>query len=190
MNKNLVKVLKENGVAVMPTDTLYGIVGKAESEEVVNRIYELRKRAPSKPCIVLISNIKDLEKFSIILSEKQKEALEKYWPLDSANDFQPEPVSVVLDCFDEKFSYLHRGTNSLAFRLPMQIGLQNLLKETGPLVAPSANLEGLPPALNIAEAKKYFGNFVDLYIDGGEIKGKASKVIRLKNDGSIDVLRD
>jgi len=203
-NKNLVKVLNDGGVVVMPTDTLYGIVGKAESEETVNRIYDLRKRAPNKPCIILIADIGELKKFSIIISEKQKEVLEKYWLKNT------EPLSVVLDCQNEEFEYLHRGTNSLAFRLPTQIGLQNLLKETGPLIAPSANLEGLPPALNITEAKKYFGpvrerpaegsasvtlgrpfsNGVDMYIDGGEIKGKASKVIRLKKDGSVEVLRD
>jgi L-threonylcarbamoyladenylate synthase len=183
-NKNLVKVLNNGGVVVMPTDTLYGIVGKIESEQVVNRIYEIRKRAPNKPCIILISSIKDLEKFSIILSEKQKEVLEKYWLKNT------EPLSIILDCLNDKFTYLHRGTNSLAFRLPAQKDLRNLLKETGPLIAPSANPEGLPPALNITEAKKYFGNSVDLYIDGGEIKGKASKVIRLKKDGSVEVLRD
>src|SRR5204863_149383 len=71
---------------------------------------------------------------------------------------------------EEKFEYLHRGTNTLALRLPKDESLQNLLKKTGPLIAPSANVEGLPPAKNITDAKKYFGDGVDLYIDGGEIE--------------------
>ena len=70
-NKNLIKVLQENGVVVMPTDTIYGIVGKAQSEETVNRIYSIRDRNPQKPCIILVGNIDELEKFSIVLSEKQ-----------------------------------------------------------------------------------------------------------------------
>jgi len=180
-SKNIIKVLKDNGIVVMPTDTLYGILGKALNASVVNRIYSTRKRNPEKPCIVLIGDISKLEKFSISLSEKQKITIKEYWP---------GPVSIVLDCEDEKLEYLHRGTKTLAFRLPAQIDLQELLKETGPLVAPSANLEGLPPSENISEAKKYFGDSVDLYVDGGAIKGRASKVIKLNKDGSVDILRN
>ena len=180
---NLVKTLKDGGVAVMPTDTLYGIVGRAENISAVERIYKIRKRSPEKPCIILIGNIRELEKFSIFLLREQKEILKQYWFSNS------KPVSVVLDCSNEKFSYLHRGTKTLAFRLPAEAGLQNLLKQTGPLVAPSANPEGLPPAQTIAEARTYFGDLVDLHIDGGGIKGEASKVIKLHKDGTVTVLR-
>lgn len=188
-DESLVKVLREGGVAVMPTDTLYGIVGRAQSLSAVNRIYKLRKRAPDKPCIILIGNIDELEKFSIALSEKQKSKIKEYWPFDLACDFQPEPVSIVLDCPDEALSYLHRGAKTLAFRLPSSQPLRDLLIKTGPLIAPSANLEARPPSETIAEAKKYFGDEVDLYVDGGTIKGKASKIIKLHKDGSVDVLR-
>ena len=182
-NENLIKALKSGDIAVMPTDTLYGIVGKAENGETVNRIYELRRRAPNKPCIMLIADVNELEKFSVSLSEKQKDAVKKYWTNSS------DPTSIVLECLDKKFEYLHRGTKTLAFRLPAQKELRDLILKTGPLVAPSANLEGLPPAKNITEAQKYFGDFVDIYIDGGEIGGKASKVIELRKDGSALILR-
>jgi len=179
-NKNLIKVLQENGVVVMPTDTICGIVGKAQSEETVNRIYSIRDRNPQKPCIILVGNIDELEKFSIVLSEKQKKTLQEYWP---------GPVSIILDCLDDKFEYLHRGTKTLSFRIPDSRMLRDLLLKVGPLVAPSANPENFSPAKNIEEAKKYFWNSVDLYIDGGELKGKASKIIRLKNNGSIAIIR-
>ncbi|MEK7128594.1 MAG: L-threonylcarbamoyladenylate synthase [Patescibacteria group bacterium] len=175
-NENLICLLKVGGVVIMPTDTLYGIVGRVDNFSTVERIYTARKRSPEKPCIILIGNTEDLKKFNIEIPEKE---------IFSAK----EPTSIILDCPEEKFTYLHRGTKTLAFRVPAQKDLQNLLKQTGPLVAPSANLEGLPPAQNIAEAKKYFGDAIDLYIDGGEIKSKASKVIRLHKNGSITMLR-
>jgi len=180
-DKNLIRMLLNNKIVVMPTDTIYGIVGNALNEKVVNRIYEIRKRAPEKPCIILISDIKDLEKFSVHLSFEQKNKIKEYWP---------GPVSIVLDCIDQKFFYLHRGTQTLAFRIPKQEGLRELLKETGPLIAPSANLEGLSPANNIHEAKNYFHELVDLYVDGGERFGDASKVIKLHKDGTIHILRE
>lgn len=180
-DKNLIKILESGGVAVIPTDTLYGIVGKALDASAVERIYKLRKRNPDKPCIILIGDANELEKFSINLSLAQKDILKTFWP---------GPVSVVLDCDNDSFAYLHRATKTLAFRIPLPRGLQDLLIATGPLIAPSANIEGLPPAQDIIEAKKYFGEGLDLYIDGGVIVGKASKVVRLHNDGSLSILRE
>lgn len=183
-NQNLIDTLKNGGVAVIPTDTIYGVVGQALNSNTVLHIYEIRKRNPDKPCVILIGDITELEKFSVSLSEEQKEKLKEYW----VNNFMP--ISIILDCAEDKFSYLHRGTKTLAFRLPVQKEFRELLFKTGPLVAPSANTEALPPSSNIDEAKKYFGNSVDLYADGGEIKGKASKIIKLNSDGTVNILRD
>jgi L-threonylcarbamoyladenylate synthase len=181
VDENLVQTLKDDGVAVMPTDTLYGIVGRAESKVVVNRIYSIRRRAGEKPCIILISDFMDLSKFGILLSEPQKEFLQK---LESV------PTSIILDCDNEAFAYLHRGTKTLAFRLPTNPNLRELLKKTGPLIAPSANPEGLPPSKDLNEAKNYFGDSVDVYVDGGTITGKASRIIRLHPDGAVSIIRE
>lgn len=187
-NKDAIRALKNDGVVVMPTDTIYGIVGKAENESVVNRIYSIRKRDPKKPCIILIGDIGELNKFSVSLNEEQKKELEKYW-LASSGVEGSVPTSIILDCPDEKFLYLHRGAKSLAFRLPAPEGLRDLLLKVGPLIAPSANLETFPPNDNVHDAKKYFGDSVDLYVDGGVLAGKASKIIKLHKDGTIAVIR-
>lgn len=179
-NQKLVEVLRSGGLVVMPTDTLYGVVGQALKISTVDRLYELRKKKSGKPCIILISSMDDLSSFAIDLSSAQKNEIEKYWP---------GPVSIILDCLNPDFQYLHRGTNSLAFRLPENKEIRELLKKTGPLIAPSANPEGLTPAKNIKEAKDYFGGLVDLYLDGGEVVGNPSKIIKLENDGNVFVIR-
>ena len=71
-NDDLVKILKNGGIAIMPTDTIYGIVGQAQNLSTVERIYNLKKRNQKKPCIILIGDIKELQKFSIVLTEEQK----------------------------------------------------------------------------------------------------------------------
>lgn len=177
----ITELLKNGKIGVMPTDTIYGIVGLALSRETVEEIYRLRKRAADKPLIILISNLNDLNHFNIRLTEKQKNFLNKNWP---------NPLSVILPCPPEKFKYLHRGTNSLAFRMPKDEKLLELLKQTGPLVAPSANPEGGEPAKTTDEAKKYFGDRVSFYIDGGKIESNPSTIIRLKRDGKKIVLRE
>lgn len=164
----------------MPTDTIYGIVGLALNPRTVQDIYLIRERQSSKPMIILISSQEDLKKFNILLSLQQKEYLQKIWP---------NPVSVILPCSDQAFSYLHRNKKSLAFRIPNDKNFLKILKETGPLVAPSANPEKQKPAETIEEAKKYFGDKMSFYLDGGKIQSKPSTVLQLYEDGSHIVLR-
>lgn len=180
METQTIDLLKKGKIGVIPTDTIYGIVGSALSPETVEKIYGLRKRASGKPFIILISSIHDLEKFDVVLTSKQKDFLGKFWP---------NPLSVVLPVTGGKFKYLHRGKNSLAFRMPKDRKLLNLLKQTGPLVAPSANFEGSKAAETMSQAKGYFGNKIAFYADGGKLKSQPSTVIQLYEDGTRIVLR-
>jgi L-threonylcarbamoyladenylate synthase len=84
--------------------------------------------------------------------------------------------------------YVHRG-KGLALRIPDNELLQEVLSKTGPIVAPSANREGEEPAATVEVAKEYFGDTVDFYVDGGELKGEASTVISLEN-GRLQVIRE
>lgn len=179
MLKQAIKLLKKGGVGVIPTDTIYGLLGSALKEDTVERIYKLRKRQKDKPMIILISSLSDLEYFNIKLSPKQRKLLKKIWP---------NPVSVVLSCPYKKFYYLHRGTKSIAFRIPSNISLINLLKITGPLVAPSANLAGQKNATTIDQAKKYFKDKIDFYINKGIKDSSPSTLIKLEGD-KIKILR-
>lgn len=179
MKTENIKILKEGGVGVIPTDTVYGLVGLALSEKAVKKVSDLKKRTDGKGFIVLISSVSDLEIFGIVLTDKMKEFFKKYWP---------GKVSVELVCPEAKFDYLKKAGQTIGFRLPDKKDLQDLLKETGPLVAPSANLEGEPPAKNIEEARGYLGDQVDFYEDGGELNSKPSTLVKI--DGAeIKVLR-
>ncbi len=176
----VMNILNSGGIGILSTDTLYGIVGKADLPETIERIYELKDRNVSKPFIILISKVTDLERFSIKLSLKDKNILEKYWP---------GKVSIIFKVKNEDFGYLTRGKGSLAFRLPDREDLLDLITKTGPLVAPSANPEGEEPAETIETAKEYFKDKVDFYLDGGRLSGEPSTLITL-DEGEINVLRE
>ena len=164
--KKEIEILRRGGVGVMPTDTIYGLVGSAFSKKAVERIYKIKKRNKSKPLIVLISSLSDLKKFGVNLTNVQSRTLNKFWP---------GKVSIIL--------------GDTAFRLPKSRSLIEILKKTGPLVAPSANPEGLKPAENIKQAQAYFGDSVDFYLSRGSLKGKSSSLIKINNDGEIIILR-
>jgi len=178
----------------MPTDTIYGLVGQAMSKETVLRIYKLRQRNPRKPMIILLGSLGDLNLFGVKITPLIRKILKRFWP---------GKVSIILPCPAKKFSYLHRGTKTLAFRLPAKKSLRNLIRFTGPLAAPSANLEGKPPATTISQARKYFGGKIaprqaqgnpersrriDFYVNAGTIKGLHSTLIRIKRN-KVAVLR-
>jgi L-threonylcarbamoyladenylate synthase len=164
LNK-IIKILKNGGVGVIPTDTLYGLIGSAFSKKAISRIYKIKNRNKNKKLIVLISSIKDLKKFKIKISKEEAKILKKFWP---------GKVSIIL--------------SNIAFRFPKKKSLLKILRKTGPLVAPSANPEGKKPAESIKEAKEYFGGEIDFYLSGGTLKSEPSTLIRIK-DGKIEILR-
>jgi L-threonylcarbamoyladenylate synthase len=168
----IIKILKNDGVGVIPTDTLYGLVGSAFSKKAIEKIYKIKNRDKNKKLIVLISSVKDLEKFGIKINKEEAKILEKFWP---------GKVSIII--------------KNIAFRLPKKKVLIDILKKTGPLVAPSANKEGEKPAENIKEAKEYFGpasmqggDSVDFYLAGGTLKSEPSTLLKIEK-GKIEILR-
>jgi L-threonylcarbamoyladenylate synthase len=171
--------LKQPGaIGVIPTDTVYGVVARAADKAAVARLYELKKR-DDKPGTLIAATMEQLEELG--LKHRYLKAVEQFWP---------DAISVVIPAADPALKYLHKGKMSLAVRIPKDKDLWNLLKKTGPLVTSSANHPGKPVAGTVKQAKDYFGNKVDFYIDSGDLsKQEPSTVIRIVDD-AIEVLRE
>ena len=178
---NFIVTLKQGGVGVMPTDTIYGLVASAFDKKAVLRVYKLKKRSSGKPFIILISDVSELAMFGVDTDNNLKKVLRKIWR---------GQVSVVLPCpnIKKELSYLKPKDKTLAFRCPKDKWLRDFLRETGPIIAPTANPEGAPPAQTIKQAKAYFNDKVDFYWDKGELKAEPSTLISFEN-GKVKVLR-
>lgn len=166
----VIKTLKDGGIAIVPTDTLYGIICAAQNKKAVTKLYKVKQRDAGKPCIILVTNLKQVESFGIVINEKQKEFLNKYWP---------GAVSVILPTNSKKYEYLHRGIGSIAFRMigPRSRNLYKIIESVGPVLAPSANPQGMPPATCENKAKRYFGDKVDAYLCGGTRRSLPSTLV-------------
>lgn len=173
---DLANVLANGGIAVVRTDTIYGIIGRASKRKAVEKIYEVKGRDPSKQCIILIPGSGSVREHSSTIA--------KFSTPD-----QP-PTSIVVPVKDQH-DWLTRGGDTLAYRVVRDEFLKKIVQAVGPVIAPSANPEGMPPARTIEEAKAYFGDAVDLYVDGGEVPEDvtASRVVKLNKDGSIIPIR-
>lgn len=173
----LVELINNGAIGVLLTDTLYGLVARADNEQAVERVFKVKGRTPTKPPIVLISDISQL-----------------YDPLPDGvsatiNELWPGKNSIILPSPSAP-EWLVRGSKGVSYRLPNDERLTTLLAQTGPLIAPSANLEGEPPARTIAEAQAYFGDSVDFYVDDGEaVNDKPSSLYSLTNPGEMEQLR-
>ncbi len=204
--KNTIKTINSNKLAVVPTDTILGIVCNAFDRDTVFKLYKVRNRSLSKPCIVLLSSVDCIfSKFYISKDRVLKNILGILWN-DGLNNVEKKielgktsfenilkkidlnrNVSVVLNCPSEKYSHIHLKTNTIAFRVPSVKNLNGMfirevLAKTNPIIAPSANLEGKKFSKNIADANKYFGNKVSCYIENLDyLDENASHVIQYNN---------
>ncbi len=164
-------------IGVIPTDTVYGVVARATDPAAVKRLYQLKSR-DNKPGTIIAASIDQLVELGI--KRRYLTAVEQFWP---------GAVSVIIPSTDPALAYLHQGKMSLAIRIPDDKSLQKLLQSTGSLLTTSANPPGEPTATNIDQAKHYFGDKVDFYIDGGDLSNRQpSTVIRII-DAAIQVLR-
>jgi len=171
----LVGLLKNGAVGVLPSDTVYGLVCVAANEPAVTRLYALKSR-DHKPGTLIGADIQQFVELGIKL--RYLRAVEQFWP---------GPVSVETP---HHVDYLHMSTGRQALRIPADDELLKLMKQTGALQTTSANAPGEPVANTLAECQAYFGDTVDFYVDGGDLSGRPPSTIIRVVDDAIEVIRE
>ena len=168
-------VLKEGGVMVAPTDTIYGLLASAQKKKAVAKTQKIKGRDTKKPMPVLIQNFDQACKLGKFSPETEK-FVKKLWP---------GPYTVVVKARKKMPLGVVSPNGSIALRVPKNKWLRDVIKIAGaPLVATSANPSAEKGAKSIKQAIKYFSNRQhkpDLYIDGGLIYKKHSTIIDCRN---------
>lgn len=168
----ITKVIREGGVVICPTDTVYGLICDATNKKAVEKIFKIKKRPKTKPLPIFVKDIKMAKEFAEI-DKNQEEFLKSVWP---------GAVTVILK--RRKGVKLYGvAKNTIAIRIPKYKLLLGLAKQCNcPLTGTSANISGQPASGNIKEVLRQFQNKKyqpDLVIDAGILPGKPSKVIDL-----------
>jgi len=160
-------LLREGGVVVYPTETVYGIGCIPSDPDAAQRICELKGRA-DKPLPLICADIKAARKVVEMTPEAEKLAT-KFWP---------GPLTMVLPAKVKYSMWVQRGAKTLGVRVSPYPMAQKLAKEAGGvIVSTSANISGDEPAKSADEAKKIFGNKVDIILDGGPSPGVESSTV-------------
>lgn len=174
------RILTAGGIVITPTDTIYGIVGRADRYSAVKKIFALKKRPAQKAFPIFVKSVREARKFAYI-SDKKTDVLEKIWP---------GGVSVVFHHKEKLPRTLVGGSDTLGIRIPNYPFLLTLLNRLKfPLTQTSANVSGKPPARNLRDLEEYFGASgipIDLAIDAGNLDGKQSTVLNFtKNEPTV-----
>ncbi|RJQ25624.1 threonylcarbamoyl-AMP synthase [Candidatus Parcubacteria bacterium] len=158
--RRAIKILKQGGVVIFPTDTAFGIGCRMDDESVVKRVFEIRKRPENQAVPVLVESIEMAQRYlKPIPKDVRKDLMEKYWP---------GGLTIILPCLEEKVPGLVRGNkNTLGVRMPDHDPVLQVIKELGvPIIAPSANFSGERTPYNLSEVNKDLIDLVDFVLPG------------------------
>jgi L-threonylcarbamoyladenylate synthase len=169
-DNEIVRLLEQGGTGLLPTDTIYGLSCRALDQTAVEKLRKLKGRGQGKPFVILISDLKMLD--SLGISRVQAEIIGPLWP---------SALSVVFDA-PKSPGWLHRGTFTLAARMPAHRALRELIKHVGPIVSTSANLPAESPASSAEQAMQLFGDRLDFYVDAGKLDNAPSTLAAIKSN--------
>jgi len=162
-------ILKNNGIVVIPTETVYGIAASIKSSTAVKKIFIAKGRPRDNPLIVHISSYEQLFEITSCIPPVSRKLMETFWP---------GPLTVILKANPGLNKDITAGLNTVAVRMPDNRFTLSLITMVGPIAAPSANISGRPSGTNISDIKDELYEQVDLIIDDGNVEfGLESTVI-------------
>jgi L-threonylcarbamoyladenylate synthase len=181
-NKGIEKaaqIINQGGVAIFPTDTVYGIGCNPYNIDSVRKIYEIKSRNISIPLPILAYS-KEIAQRITFFDEFTEKIIEKFWP---------GPLTIILKLTDRNLKKSLNLTDKIAIRVPNHKCTLELLKKCNFLVGTSANISGHPSVTDPDECLKNIQNY-DVFVDGGTITSKAeSTIIEVENE-TIKILRE
>ena len=154
---------------------MYGLAARPDFPAAVDRLYAIKGREARKPIALLASDLAAVERFGFPLAGRARELAERHWP---------GALTLVVGRAD--------GGGAEGFRVPDHAGTRELLAACGGVLrVTSANLSGRRPATDAPQALADVGLSADYVVDDGVSPGGVpSTVVRVKDDGSIEVLRE
>ena len=160
--------LGKGELAVIPTDTVFGLAADAFTPDAVTALLAAKGRGRQMPPPVLVGSRRAAFALVEDVSSSASDLIDEFWPGGLTLVFRSSR-SLVWDLGETK------GT--VAVRMPLHAVALDLLKETGPLAVSSANLSGSPPAVTAADAESQLGDAVSVYLDGGPCPGEIASTI-------------
>lgn len=171
-------LLRDGQVVALPTETVYGLAGRADSKEAVERIFAAKNRPADNPLIVHLAEPNQIDAVAEVSPSVRplvEKLVERFWP---------GPLTLVLPAKQPYVDTVCRGLSSIAVRIPDHPVFRGVIKAAGvPLAAPSANLSGKPSPTRAVHVHQDMQGRIPLILDGGPCAlGIESTVLDLSED--------
>ena len=168
----VVEVLRNGGVAAIPTDTVYGLAAHGLDAAAVARVFEVKGRPTRMALPLLLADSTDLSRCCVDVPDSALSLADAFWP---------GSLTLVLPRSDAVPDAVSAGGPTVAVRVPDHPVPREIARRLGsPITGTSANRSGLPPATTAAEVRDQIGDRVDYVLDGGAVhSGVPSTVLDL-----------
>ena len=173
------KELEAGHAVVLPTETVYGLFANALDEAAVDQVYALKQRPREKAMNLNISSEDDIRFYS----KNQPPYLSKL-----IATFLPGPLTIILEANDRVPYWVNSGLATVGFRMPSHPITLDLIRETGPLIGPSANISGHASGVTFAQILEDFDQEVLGLEDDTFLTGQDSTILDLSGD-KVKILR-
>jgi L-threonylcarbamoyladenylate synthase len=163
------EVLRGDGVVAFPTETFYGLAASVHSAIAIARVFAVKGRPETKPILVLVDSIEMAASLAVAVSPTARALMDAHWP---------GAVTLVVPARPSVPSTLTAGTRTIGVRWPAHAVAVGLVRALGhPVTAPSANPTDASPPRTADEVLAYFGDALDLVLDGGATPGGAPSTV-------------
>lgn len=165
--EQVIKKLIAREIVVVPTETRYGMLTRADSEDSVKNLYRLKRRSKFQPSAVFVGNLEMMMHYGELTPSIQR----------LAKLFLPGPVTLIIKALDgAMLPVIVDG--KIGMRISSSQVIENIMGNIPfPVTATSANLSGSEDNITIEEIHKTFGDQISLYLDGGKLDNTTSTVI-------------
>ncbi|MFP4349368.1 MAG: L-threonylcarbamoyladenylate synthase [Thermodesulfobacteriota bacterium] len=178
--RKVVDVLEDGGVIAYPTDTFYGIGCDIMNKKAIQRVYQLKQRDPKKPFSFICSDLKNISDYAKVSNYAYK----------TMRRMLPGPYTFILEGSKAVPKMMLTKRKTAGIRVPDHPICMELVKELGnPIISTSAATPDGEIFYDPSLIHDYFGNRIDIVIDGGPVSGEPSSVISLYDD-EPEVIRD
>lgn len=177
------QILRDGGLVAVPTETVYGLAARADSDEAVAQIYEAKGRPSFNPLIVHVHSIEQAERLAVI-DLTARALMDRYWPGPLTLVLPRRPEAEIADA-------VSAGLDSIALRMPDHPVMQALISKLDlPVAAPSANRSGFISPTTPDHVRASLDGRIDALIEAGACRaGVESTIVAVRADGAIEVLR-
>jgi L-threonylcarbamoyladenylate synthase len=176
-----VAALRRGDVIVFPTETLYGLGADALNSTAVEKVFQLKGRDSKNPIPVLVTDREMLFNLVVAIPSLAEKLISRFWP---------GPLTIIFPARRDIPPRLLNASGGIGVRISSQTIAAELIKALGrPLTATSANPSGRPPAHIVQDAKEYFSDRINIFVDGGKLASKTGSTVVEILDDALRIIR-